>query len=320
MARQDLLALAADDLIALSNRGIVKRAQREAEDGSPVEIEEDSGGAVVARWPDGAVCRLIEGEILSGESCTCAATTICRHTVGTIIAYQRRTPRSTGPTGEAACWDPGGVSDETLASRWSSRDIAAAQQLYKDGLIVELHRGSRPRVRFHNLGHCVRFLVPGDLNYTRCDCAAPAPCRHALLAIWAFRQLPAERASGLVTTAEHVDPVPSEVLSETDQALEAFVDYGLAHLPDPIVRRLERLEKACRQSDLVWPAEILSELLLARRQYQVHDARFSPSQVAILIGELAIRADAARATGTPFPKPSSADHQRKRPPRWGTAG
>jgi hypothetical protein len=303
MVRHDLLGLAADDLVALSNRGIVNRAQREVEEATtPIEVDESPEGTIVARWPDGAVCRLIAGEIFSGDSCTCAATTVCRHLVGTILAYQRRTARASERTEQVASWDPGAISDEALASCWSGRDIAAAQQIYRDGLVVELHRGPRPRARFYSLGHCVRFLVPGDVNYTRCDCADPAPCRHALLAIWAFRLLPADRASGLTTTAEQVEPVPSEVLAEIDHSLEALVDYGLATLPESLARRLERLETNCRQSDLVWLAEIIAELLLARQQYQAHDARFSPSQVAMLIGELAIRTDAARAPEQSVPR------------------
>jgi hypothetical protein len=303
MLRQDLLALAADDLVALSNRGIVKRAQREIEDGAgPIRIEEEPGGNVVAHWPDGAVCRLMAGEVLSGDSCTCVATTVCRHLIGAILAYQRRTAKPSAGVVQAASWDPGTIPDDALSSCWSSRDIAAAQQVHKEGVVVELHRGPRPRARFHNLGHSVRFLVPGDVHYTRCDCADPAPCRHALLAVWAFRQLPVEQVSGLVTTAEHVEPVPSEVFAETDRALEDLVDYGLASLPEALVRRLERLEKVCRQSGLVWPAEILAELLVARQQYHAHDARFSPSQAAMLIGELAIRTDAARAAGHSVPR------------------
>jgi hypothetical protein len=103
--------------------------------------------------------------------------------------------------------------------------------------------------------------------------------------------MPAERTSGLVATA-----VPFERLSETDKALEALVDYDLALLPDPIVRRLERLEKTLSpyRTWFGWP-KCSRNFCWHTPAVSGHDARFSPSQVTMLMGDLPIRADAARA-------------------------
>ena len=293
MARQDLLALTPDDLIALSNRGLVKRAQRESETGETgAQIEEDSAGDVLARWLDGARCRIPAREALSAGCCTCAATAICRHLVGTILGYQRLAAAQR--PGEPESWDPGAISDEALAACFTARQLAALRQQFESGLVVELHRGPRPRARLHNLAHSIRFLVAGDARYTRCDCAGAAPCGHVPLSVWAFRLLPPERAAGLVSTARETAAAPARLLDELDQALEQVLDHGIAELPDPLTRRLERLENECRRADMVWLAEILLELIEQRRQYETHDARFSPAQVATLIGELIVRADAAR--------------------------
>ena len=298
MARQDLLALTCDDLIALSNRGVVKRAQRESDSGeTAVQIEEDAGGNVLARWPDGAACRISPHEALSGQCCTCAATAVCRHLVGTILDYQRYqrliAALNQAPA-EPESWDPGAISDEALASSFTVRQLAALRQLFEGGLVVELHRGPRPRARLHNLAHSIRFLVAGNPHYTRCDCAEPAPCSHVPLSVWAFRLLPAGRASGLVSTAREIVGAPAKLLDDLDQALEQVFDHGIAELPDPLARRLQRLENECRRADMVWLADVLLELIEQRRQYETHDARFSPVQAATLIGELVIRADAAR--------------------------
>ncbi len=302
MARHDLLALTADDLIALSNRGIVKRAQREAESGEAgAEISEEADGTVLARWPDGAVCRISAREKLSGDCCTCAATTICRHLVGAILGYQALASQpKDGPAAEVS-WDPGAIPDEALSSWWTAKQLAALRRQFDAGMVVELHRGPRPAARLHSIAHTLRFLVPGDPRYTRCDCSDPAPCTHVPLAIWAFRLLSKGRASGLVSTEREPAPPPSGVLDDLDRALEELLDYGIANLPEALVRRLERLEIECRRQDLVWLAEILVELLNARRQYESHDARFSPAQVAMLVGELAIRADASRFPEQPVP-------------------
>ena len=54
MARADLLALTLDDLIVLSNRGLVKRAQRELASGQFTdEWTETEAGTIHIQWSDG---------------------------------------------------------------------------------------------------------------------------------------------------------------------------------------------------------------------------------------------------------------------------
>jgi hypothetical protein len=55
-----------------------------------------------------------------------------------------------------------------------------------------------------------------------------------------------------------------------------------------------RLETRCRQEELVWPAEIINDLLQQIERYKAHDSRFAPELVAQLCAELVIRADAIR--------------------------
>jgi hypothetical protein len=63
--RADLLALSADDLSTLSNRGLVKRAQKDLESGNgPAELEVADDGKVRAVWPDGAIVTLAVGPLL----------------------------------------------------------------------------------------------------------------------------------------------------------------------------------------------------------------------------------------------------------------
>ena len=303
MARQDLLALTPDDLIALSNRGIVKRAQREVEAGEAgAEVSEDADGNVMARWPDGAACRISPREKLSDGCCTCAATAVCRHLIGTILGYQAQTSKSKDALTAAESWDPGAIPDEALSSWWTAKQLALLRQQFDAGMVVELHRGARPGARLHSIAHSLRFLVPGDPRYTRCDCAEQAPCKHVPLAIWAFRLLAKGRDSGLVSTERESAALPSRLLHDIDRALDQLLDYGIADLPEALASRLERLESECRGSDLVWLAEILMELVKQRRQYESHDARFSPAQVAALIGELVIRADATHFPEQPVPQ------------------
>jgi hypothetical protein len=59
MSRADLLALTPDDLAALTNRGTVKRAQRELETGEATfTLNESDAGEITVEWSDQSRCVL----------------------------------------------------------------------------------------------------------------------------------------------------------------------------------------------------------------------------------------------------------------------
>jgi hypothetical protein len=145
----------------------------------------------------------------------------------------------------------------------------------------------------------VQFLVPGDLRYTRCDCAEQSPCRHVPLAVWSFRQLAPELHSGIVATGSAAPPVSADLLADLDAALLDLAEQGLGGASSGFRDQLARLEARCRDSELVWPADIVVELLEQYERYGKHDARFSPDRVVELAGELVIRADAIVSDAPP---------------------
>ena len=73
----------------------------------------------------------------------------------------------------------------------------------------------------------MRFLVPGDPRYTKCDCADPAPCPHVPLAVWAFRLLAPETPSGLVTTATKAAPLDQGLYRLIEETLEEYAEFGV---------------------------------------------------------------------------------------------
>src|SRR5215468_6954406 len=91
MPRADLLALTSDDLAALTNRGTVKRAARELESGEVTfKLRESDAGEVTVEWSDEARCVIPAGKTASDARCSCPATTLCRHIVRSILAYQKQ--------------------------------------------------------------------------------------------------------------------------------------------------------------------------------------------------------------------------------------
>src|SRR5690242_18306476 len=87
MSRADLLALTPQAIASLSNLGLVKRAQKELEQGKGPQLEELPDGTVVGSFEDGNTARLVPGKGLKDSPCSCNATTVCRHRVAVALAY-----------------------------------------------------------------------------------------------------------------------------------------------------------------------------------------------------------------------------------------
>ncbi len=318
MPRADLLALSADDLAILSNRGVVKRASREVEEGEvAVELAEGIDGEIVAKWSDGVECRLPPGKVVQDGRCTCSSTDVCRHIIRTVLAYQRQ---AVAPTEEKpSAWDPGSIGDDSLALAFKPAVLTKARQTFDDGLLVELVRGVKPSARFHVPMHTVRFLVPGDVRYTHCDCAEAAPCRHVPLAVWAFRRLDPAVPSGFVTTGKTEFPVPTETLDDLESALLEWAEVGTAGHPRGWADRLTRLHTRCVAEGLAWPAEGVDDLARQFERYLAHDALFDPDRVVDLAGELAIRSDAIRSGTVAVPQVLIRGSASDRPTEVGSA-
>jgi hypothetical protein len=308
--RQDLLALTEDDLAALTNRGTVKRARRELDEaevtGTP---DTNDAGDVRVTWSDGIECSIPSGSALNQGTCSCAASSLCRHLIRLVLAYQqfhansiRDEPR-TSPLNPVSSWDPGTIPDAELASHYRPALFSKLKTTFRQGVLAEVVRGAKPTVRFFQPAAAVRFLVPGDPRYTHCDCSHPAPCPHVPLAVWACRELPAMQVSGIVSTAGRSKPVPQDWLDEVDAVLRDLLEVGLSGATQPWGDRLARLEANTRSLGSSWPADILAEITEQRDRYAKHDALFDPERLVALLGELRIRRDAMQCETGSIPQP-----------------
>jgi len=296
--RHDLAALTTDDLITLTNRGIVRRAENEV-DKFAFELHEAADGTVTCRWSDGAECVLPTDKTVIQWQCTCNATITCRHLIRSVLAYQRTVSIPVGDQEDTERqagkpWDPGQITDELLAAHFQKATLTRLRRIFEEGHVVELVRSAKPTARIHTLSLVVRFLVPGDVRYTHCDCEEEAPCTHVPLAVWAFRLLEAENPSGIVSTHKTVWPVPAQLLDDVECGLHDLAEAGIAGASQALMDRFVRLADRCRAEGLLWPSEIIMDMIQQHDQYTRHDARFSPTRVAELAGELSIRSRAIR--------------------------
>lgn len=323
--RADLLALTADDLTSFSNRGLTRRAEQEAgSTGLTCEIAETTEGTVTVRWSDGVECSFPGGARLTDSRCSCPSTTLCRHVLRSVFAYQRQqagaavapapnvqtgkpsapipTPplvQSASPPG--ASWNPAVITDAELAAFFSAAEFARWQREFSSGHVIQVWTGVKPRALLHTLGCTVNFLVPGDARYAVCDCAADAPCGHAALAVWAFRKLSSEQPNGLISTAPNPASPPAQLLDDIETELLRLAETGLARASNLQVDRWRRLADQAREHALVWPGEVLQDIAELHAAYLAHDARFDPREFLALVAELLQRMDAIRRERTPVP-------------------
>ncbi|MEM7474933.1 MAG: hypothetical protein AAF483_08070 [Planctomycetota bacterium] len=323
MARQDLLALADEDLVSLSNRGTLKRARRELEsDALQHEIVESED--LVISWSDGVTCTFPAGKTIHDAICSSGVEGISRHIIRSVLAYQSwvgqpaeddETQRGESEAGSAEdqtqavsatnelhsakSWDPGKLSDEDLIGHYRRAAVTRAKKQFQQGVLVELTRGKKPTARFLHQHCTIRFPVPGDLRYVRGDCVESALPTWTCMAVWAFREMPDERKVGLLSLGQEDADVPRTQLDSLLPLLNQWSREGFANLPEAWCSRWKRAEKAVRKAGLVWPAELMDEIAAQYTSYCEGDARFSPTWTLRLLGELI-----ARIRAITNPKPS----------------
>ncbi|MEW4564787.1 hypothetical protein AB1K70_19765 [Bremerella sp. JC770] len=319
MPRTDLLALTADDLAAITNRGTVKRAQKELDSDSPTCELVEEADALTFTWSDGITCQFPAGKTIQEAICSSGSLGVTRHIIRSILAYQRLAaaePESQSPdesvdSAEAppaanlltAPWNPGTFTDDDLIAQFRKTAITKARKKFGEGILVELTRGAKPTARFLDQACTVRFLVPGDLRYVHADCAESLLPTWVPLAVWAFRELPEDQLAGLISIQNADLPIPTELLAKLDDILLQLYGEGLSNLGSSWSARLMRSEAQLRSAGLVWPAELVTDLLQQHQLYQQHDARFEPQAVLNLVGELIARTRAIRRATKAVPQP-----------------
>lgn len=282
--RADLLNLSSEKLALLANPGLVKRAQRELAAGQLPAVHEDAQGCVHAQFGDGACTQLPPGAPLRDSMCSCAARTVCRHRVATVLAYQQGARARQAP---AEPWDPGAVDDVTVAACCSTAALARARASLRHSCLVTLTPGSEPLAALPCAQ--VRFLVPNSLAHARCDCALGHGCEHIALAVWAFRRAP---GGGLVDLGPAYEAAWEAPLTQIDATLSMLAQGGLWGLGS--AQSIGRARALADRAGLHWVTAALEELEQQHEAYQRQSAVFCTRTCAALIAELTARARAAR--------------------------
>jgi len=291
--RKELLALTQDGLIQLANAGLVKRAMREIEGGKGPVIAEEADGCVVATYGDGTVSRLPRGKGPGDAHCTCPAGGICRHRVGLVLAYQLAASKAAEADGDVAAeqptfWDPADISDAALDAMLVTSTRNELQAMQRQALEIRVTPGVVPTANLPMA--TVRFLVPHDLAYARCDCAAGERCVHVALAVQAFRRareqgIQTVMLGGRASVADTAGRLRVALLALITRLIEEGVVGGMA----PCAASLELVRRASEEAGATWLILALEALAQQIEAYAARSARYAEREVLALVAELYAR-------------------------------
>ena len=265
-----------ETLIALANRGLVKRAARELASGTGPVLT--PGDPVIAVFPDGSTATLATGANLDGGTCTCAATGVCRHLVGLVLAYQRDVPR----TEASASWSAASISDDALERAFGTLPLKTARTRLASGYDAVV----RDPATVELPGCTVHFPVLGEPGLAHTDAAPTHRAESIVMAAWALGAvLDGERVrTGRVRVGGiQARSDASWVISLVDELLLE----GVVHAGPLLVARVER---AARQAaGLHWIAGALTDLHEQFSGYAGRTAQYEAVRVAELLAELSAR-------------------------------
>lgn len=286
--RSDLLALTADGLAALANRGLVKRATKELDAGTGPAVEVAPDGTVHGKFADGVASSLPPGTPLEAAACSCGAPGVCRHRIALVLAYQRSAEQPAAVTD----WSPGSITDEDLIKRFGERTVQQARKAFRAGYPVTVRRPATddPAATAELPACTVRFLVPDDLGYVHTDATAARKDEAIILAVWAFR---AADAQG-VTKLDVGGSVEVTDLSPLEELLTQLLNDGAAHAGPVLDAAWRRVQRDLTDQKLHWPAAAIEDLLDQLDAYRKRSARYRAERFAELLTELHAR---SRATG-----------------------
>jgi hypothetical protein len=289
MARADLMALTEAALAQMANAGLVKRGLRDLAAGQAPEMTETPDGVIEARFSDGAVTRLSAGCTPAEASCSCPSSTMCRHRVTLVLAYQQRNAEEAS-TAEAQPaprdWDPASLDLEGFEASLSAAARADLQRLLASSLAVRLERGQTPAA--HLPMAAVRFLAPNNIAYARCDCAQSTGCAHIALALRAFRAAAGQMEA--IIGAKALPSTGSSGLEEvTDAVLSLLLQEGVIAGIAAHGRGLDRARRVAGEKGATWLVLAIEALAAQIEAYGARSAHYDEDTVFSLAAELYAR-------------------------------
>ncbi|MFZ6658767.1 SWIM zinc finger family protein [Undibacterium sp. TJN19] len=322
--RNDLMELGSEALLALANPGFVKRAQKDVAAGNVPELKQDEDGTVHAIFEDGVHTSISPTDSLRDARCSCAASSMCRHRVTLVLAYQlantdTSATATANPDIDNSFWTPAQFDDAAIAAGFSvqvieqARKLAIARPIAKvRNAVISADGISNPGVILP-MSH-VRFFSRTSLAHARCDCQQGSACAHVVLATWAFRQAQqsqpgvAEVSLEVLLPGQNGETVTAEKLLQTDSAKNTLADIeaylwsvwrdGSAQALPGLEARHASLQAGVQALGWTWVSTALDDVWHMLEAQAHRSNRFDIQDLSDAIAQLWARLQAARHADT----------------------
>lgn len=256
MQRPDLTELSDDQLIAAGNRGLLKRAQQEIETCQTLSVVEETGGLTI-EWSDGVRCEFPPGSSIRGARCSCAAASVCRHLIRSVLFLRQSNPSTSGRPEEQPTADPLKVSEADLIEQFGKAALTKARRQLAEELSIELVDPDQREVRFGTIGVVTQFPAGAALAGAICSCREPFPCPHMLPALLWLR---GERPQTSKETSEQMTLAREAAVARLRRLLTELMRAGLDGVSPGWQEGAFGLRLELEKSGLSKPARLLESL------------------------------------------------------------
>ncbi|HEU5200597.1 MAG TPA: SWIM zinc finger family protein [Ktedonobacterales bacterium] len=310
-------ALDDETLVALANKGLLRRAQKDLE-ASPPEMQEERADALVLSFSADGCAVTMPAAGPAKATCTCPAGRGCRHilTAALYLRAQAQQETASAPTeADSASVEAAPPPDELMQLSeadliaWASRTIyrQAVDELAFGELEINIEaEGKATRFHFPQYNVVVRWLASAGLEgmISSCKCPGRPVCRHSIAAILVYqaqhgKPLPASEKRTLEASAG-TPRSREEVLESVQKTLAEMIALGLGRLSKTTEGRLTTLAISAHGVDLP-NLEYALRGLSDHLSWQLsRDVRASTEQLLVAAARVYALAFAlAHAQGTP---------------------
>ena len=298
---QNVLSVADDDyLVALANKGILKRSYKDLE---TAEISAEYTDTAAEVTVSGEKCTITVP--LAESKCTCPSRSICRHIITSILWLKSNLNNDVNtdsgenqPTQDTTTENTDTkISDELINELTSfplqSIQKAMKKQYYSEfvydaekGILPEIEETSVLSVKFPKEDITVKLISP--LEYSTCTCHSQNLCRHKAAAIlaWQLKHKIITREN-MLTKAEPTTRIDVSKVHSAAESVRNFLfeilSNGLVRLSDDISDRAEYASTICHNARLADCERLMREIGNRIQSYTEHKPDFNTDKLFSLI-------------------------------------
>lgn len=267
-------------LVALANRGLVRRAHRDVEDGKLRLVSAGDGKAVVEA--DGQLVTLDTSGPRTAD-CTCKSVAVCRHRIAVVLFLRNVEEAATGEDAEGRAEEIVAALDPAALERWSGKaSWRAALELMDSATHVEVSANA-VAVGFAELEEPVRILRGHGFDAIVSKAGkSRAKAYHAAAVLAARRHFGAARPE---TAGDDIDSAPEAVevdrafLDRVAESLCEVAALGFNLAPLPLEESLFELSVSSRADSLPRLAALLRAIAAQVRLRRQRALGFDPDRM-----------------------------------------